>query len=170
MYVFIFHSLETRFLTSSQVKEDIDALIHTLTPILYITKTGVPKPPFLDPNVIQHLTNKVCQLFSLRYNYDIICLLQPGTLNLLHRFGWLPNNRGDYVFVDAISPEEINQREEIANEFRQFCNELKKIKDNDISSVENSHAVNFRNNKAIIVFFVVDHNYNTILIISYCTG
>jgi hypothetical protein len=75
MYVFIFHSLETRFLTSSQVKEDIDALIHTLTPILYITKTGVPKPPFLDPNVIQHLTNKVCQLFSLRYNYDIICLL-----------------------------------------------------------------------------------------------
>jgi hypothetical protein len=52
------------------VKEDIDALIHILTPILYITKTAVPKPPFLDPSVIQHLTDKVCLFFSMKYNYD----------------------------------------------------------------------------------------------------
>jgi hypothetical protein len=63
-------------------------------------------------------------------------------LNLLQLFGWLPNNRGDYVFVNANSPAETSQREEIANEFRQFCNELKKIKENDISSVEESHTVN----------------------------
>lgn len=56
----IFHSLKlNQFLIYSQVKEDIDALIHALTPILYITKTGVPRPPFLDPSVIQHLTDKV---------------------------------------------------------------------------------------------------------------
>jgi hypothetical protein len=44
----------------SQVKEDIDALIHALTPILYIIKSSVPKPLFLDPSVIQHWTDKVC--------------------------------------------------------------------------------------------------------------
>ncbi|CAF3576078.1 unnamed protein product [Rotaria sp. Silwood1] len=105
------------------VKEDIDALIHALTPILFITKSGVPKPPFLDPGVIQHLTDK------------------PGTLNLLQLLGWHPNHRGDYIFVDANSPEETHQREQVANEFRQFYDELKKTKDRDIGSVENSHTV-----------------------------
>jgi hypothetical protein len=72
----IFHSLEPiQFLISLQVKEDIDALIHALTPILYIIKTGVPKPPFLDPSVIQHLTDKVCLFFSLRYNYDNLSII-----------------------------------------------------------------------------------------------
>ncbi|CAF1331932.1 unnamed protein product, partial [Rotaria sordida] len=99
------------------VKEDIDALIHALTPILFITKSGVPRPPFLDPGVVQHLIDK------------------PATLNLLQLFGWVPNNRGDYVFVNANSPEETNQREKIANEFRQFYDELKKIKGQDISSI-----------------------------------
>ncbi|CAF2086107.1 unnamed protein product [Rotaria magnacalcarata] len=105
------------------VKEDFDTLIHVLTPILFITKTGVPKPPSLDPGVIHHLTDK------------------PGTLNLLHLFGWFPNARGDYIFVDANSPEEINQRDEIANEFRQFYNEIKQTKDKDLSSVTNSHTI-----------------------------
>ncbi|CAM4859349.1 unnamed protein product [Rotaria socialis] len=105
------------------VKEDFNTLIHVLTPILFITKTGVPKPPFLDPGVIHHLTDK------------------PGTLNLLHLFGWFPNARGDYAFVDANSPEEINQRGEIANEFRRFYDELKQTKDKDLSSVTNSHAI-----------------------------
>ncbi len=88
----------------------------------------------------------------------------------MHLFGWLPNNRGDYVFVNASTPEETKQREEIANEFRQFYNELKKIKDNDISSVESSHTVNLRNKKSIIIFCVIDYNYSAILIISYYTG
>ena len=68
--------------------------------------------------------------------------MQPGTLNLLQLFGWLQNNRGDYLFVNAKSPEEIIQREDVANEFRQFYDELKRTKDNDISSIENSHTVN----------------------------
>lgn len=48
-----------------QVKEDINTLIHALTPILYITKSGVPKPPFLDPSVIQHWIDKVRSFFLL---------------------------------------------------------------------------------------------------------
>lgn len=71
--------------------------------------------------------------------------------------------------VNANSPEETNQREEIANEFRQFYNELKKFKDNDISSVETCHTVNLREKISSIAFFIIDHNYSTILIISYCT-
>jgi hypothetical protein len=34
-------------------------MIHALTPVLYVTKTGVPKPPFLDPSIIQQLMDKV---------------------------------------------------------------------------------------------------------------
>ena len=45
------------------MKEDLEAMIHVLTPVLYLTKTGVPKPPFLDPSIIQQLTNKVYILF-----------------------------------------------------------------------------------------------------------
>lgn len=71
-----------------------------------------------------------------------VYLLQPGTLNILRLFGWLPNHRGDYIFIDANSSEETNQREEIANEFRQFYNELKKIKDHDDSLMENNLKVN----------------------------
>ncbi len=59
------HSISKRYLFSSvQVKEDIDALIHALTPILYITKSSAPKPPFLDPSVIHHWTDKVCLVIS----------------------------------------------------------------------------------------------------------
>jgi hypothetical protein len=43
-------------------------MIHALTPVLYVTKTGVPKPPFLDPSIIQQLRDKVCiVLFFMRY-------------------------------------------------------------------------------------------------------
>ena len=69
-------------------------------------------------------------------------MLQPGTLNLLQLFGWLPNNRGDYVFDNTNSLEDISRREEVANEFRHFYNELKKIRDNDIDLLENSYSVN----------------------------
>ncbi len=62
-------------LVCPQVKEDIDALIHALTPILYITKNSVPKPPFLDPSVIHHWIDKVCLFFLLRYNYDNLILI-----------------------------------------------------------------------------------------------
>jgi hypothetical protein len=40
-------------------------MIHILTPVLYITKTGVPKPPFLDPSIIQQLTDKVCLFIKI---------------------------------------------------------------------------------------------------------
>ncbi len=34
-------------------------MIHALTPVLYLTKRGAPKPPFLDPSVVQQLMEKV---------------------------------------------------------------------------------------------------------------
>jgi len=73
----------------------------------------------------------------------LIFVLQPGTLSILNSFGWLPNHQGNYVFVNANSQEETNRREEIANEFRQFYNELKKTKETDVTSLENSHTVTF---------------------------
>ena len=62
-------------------------------------------------------------------------------MTLLELFGWLPNNRGDYVFVNADSPDEINQRETVANEFRQFYDELKRVKETGIDTVEESFSV-----------------------------
>ena len=41
-------------------------MTQTLTPILYCTKTGVPKPPFLDPSIIQQLIDKVCLLILFK--------------------------------------------------------------------------------------------------------
>jgi hypothetical protein len=44
-------------------------MIHALTPVLYVTKTGVRKPPFLDPSIIQQLTDKVSVvLFFIMYH------------------------------------------------------------------------------------------------------
>jgi hypothetical protein len=63
-----------QFLIDFQVQEDIDTLIYALAPILFITKTNVPKPPFFNPNVIEHLTDKVCLFFSSDI-IRIICLL-----------------------------------------------------------------------------------------------
>ena len=40
-------------------------MIHALTPVLYVTKTGVPKPPFLDPSIIQQLEDRVSIFFVL---------------------------------------------------------------------------------------------------------
>lgn len=126
----------------AQVKEDLDILVHALTPILFMIKPGVPKPPFLDPNSLQPLTDKV-RLFVFSILIIIDFVLQPGTLSILNSFGWLPNHQGNYVFVNANSQEETNRREENANEFRQFYNELKKTKENDVTSLENSHTVTY---------------------------
>ncbi len=49
-------------------------------------------------------------------------------MNLLTLFGCTPNNRGEYIFIDANTPEEIELREIAANEFRQFYDEIKKVK------------------------------------------
>jgi hypothetical protein len=47
-------------------------MVHALTPVLYATKRGVPKPPFLDPSIIQQLIDKVgievCLFMGLNLN------------------------------------------------------------------------------------------------------
>lgn len=54
---------------------------------------------------------------------------QPGVLEVLQLFGYFPNGKGDYVFIETKSNHELTQRTEAAWEFRRFYDELKKIKD-----------------------------------------
>lgn len=42
-----------------QIKEDIEALLLALSPILYIFHRDIPKPHVLHPNVIQNLAIRV---------------------------------------------------------------------------------------------------------------
>ena len=53
-----------QLLLRPQIKADLESLIHALTPVLYFTKTGAPKPPFLAPTIIQQLTDKVRSFLS----------------------------------------------------------------------------------------------------------
>ena len=46
------------------------------------------------------------------------------------------------MFVNPDSSQELTQRETVANEFRQFFDELKKMKDHQIDAVEDAFAVN----------------------------
>jgi hypothetical protein len=64
-------------------------------------------------------------------------------LKLLPLFGCTPNNRGDYIFVDANTPQEIELRETAANEFRQFYDEIKKVKNGNIIIMEYFLNVSF---------------------------
>ena len=57
-------------------------------------------------------------------------------MKLLPLFGCTPNNRGDYIFVDANTPQEIELRENAANEFRQFYDEIKKVKNGNVIIME----------------------------------
>ncbi len=85
-------------------------------------------------------------------------------MDLLPLFGCTPNNRGDYIFVDANTPEDITLRETAAIEFRQFYNELKKVKNGSIDVVEYFLYVGlfFESSKinALIVFFLFQHPNN----------
>ncbi len=65
-------------------------------------------------------------------------------MNLLPLFGCTPNNRGDYIFVNANTPQEIALRETAANEFRQFYDEIKKVKNGNVNVVEYFLNVKFR--------------------------
>lgn len=57
-------------------------------------------------------------------------------MELLPLFGCTVNNRGDYIFVDANTPEELARVENAGNEFRRFYDELKKIKNGNVDIVE----------------------------------
>jgi len=64
-------------------------------------------------------------------------------LDLLPLFGCTPNNRGDYIFVDANTREDIALREAAALEFHQFYNDLKQFKNGSIDVVEYFLHVSF---------------------------
>lgn len=58
-------------------------MIHALTPILYLTKRGVPKPPFLDPSIIQQLTDKVRSM-GISSRFPCIFLSSQAHWNYYH--------------------------------------------------------------------------------------
>lgn len=80
-------------------------MIHALTPILYLTKKGVPKPPFLDPSIIQQLNDQV-RWISTRSSFDEILLaryigfITPGWL-YDERSRWLYFPRWNYTWSDC---------------------------------------------------------------------
>jgi hypothetical protein len=57
-------------------------------------------------------------------------------LTILPLFGCNPNNRGDYTFIDAQTPQDIALREMAAQEFRRFYDELKKTKNDSAIVME----------------------------------
>ncbi len=78
-------------------------------------------------------------------------------MNLLPLFGCTLNNRGDYIFVEANTPQEITLRETAANEFRQFYDELKKVKSGSVNVVEYFLNVScFEINQINILIILVD--------------
>jgi len=65
-------------------------------------------------------------------------------LNLLPLFGCSPNSRGDYVFINAQTSDAQALRDQAAQEFRQFYDEIKKVKNNSTIIMEYFLNVMFR--------------------------
>lgn len=88
-------------------------------------------------------------------------------MNVLPLFGCTPNNRGDYIFIDANTPQEIALRETAANEFRQFYDELKKVKNGNMMTIE--YFLNVRNLISIrlILFFVFINDFSIQIMILF---
>jgi hypothetical protein len=82
-------------------------------------------------------------------------------LNILPLFGCTPNNRGDYVFVDGNTPQELALREAAANELRQFYSELKTVKNGSLMVVEYFLNVSLITNKInTLILYLFQHPNN----------
>ncbi|CAF1104687.1 unnamed protein product [Rotaria sp. Silwood1] len=112
---------------SLNVKEDIEALLLALSPILYIFHQDIPKPHVLHPNIIQNLA------------------IKPETLKLLPLLGWLPNDAGEYCYCDTELSHEIAHRQKAAREFRKFYNELATVKNRQPNQLEHFLSVSCLN-------------------------
>ncbi|CAF3815432.1 unnamed protein product, partial [Adineta steineri] len=100
------------------ITEDVRSLISTLDPILIINKPGLQKAENLHRQVIQKLGAK------------------SYTLDLLKYFGYRDNGRGNYVYQPISSSDEVTARENAANEFKRFYDDLKKARDNTLDGFE----------------------------------
>ncbi|CAF1500191.1 unnamed protein product, partial [Adineta steineri] len=87
-------------------------------PILIINKPGLQKAENLHRQVIQKLGAK------------------SYTLDLLKYFGYRDNGRGNYVYQPISSSDEVTARENAANEFKRFYDDLKKARDNTLDGFE----------------------------------
>ncbi|UJR09583.1 hypothetical protein I4U23_013818 [Adineta vaga] len=95
----------------NHILDDVRTLLAALHPISIIVKSGDTKAPGLHVNVIQKLNQKLL------------------TLDLLKHFGYEDNGIGKYTYQGTSSVDEIATRENATKEFHEFCNDLRKIKD-----------------------------------------
>jgi len=87
-------------------------------------------------------------------------------LNLLPLFGCTRNSQGDYIFVKANTPQEITLRETATNEFRQFYDELKKVKSGSVHVVEYFLNVScFEINQINILIILVDFSIQIMVLL-----
>lgn len=85
-------------------------------------------------------------VFILLTNKNIACIInfyfQEHTLQILNDFGYALDPQGDYVYQKTDSAREKTRRENAANEFQQFFDELKKIKDGSCIGIKEFLTVN----------------------------
>ncbi len=57
-------------------------------------------------------------------------------MGLLKRLGYIVNNKGEYVYQPTDSDAEMANRKEAADEFKNFFNNIKKIKEGTLKGFE----------------------------------
>ncbi|CAF3298632.1 unnamed protein product [Rotaria socialis] len=96
------------------VAADTDSLLAVLTPVIFITRSDVPKAESLHSNFVQKLRSKV------------------HVLDLLQHFGYVLNEQGYYIYRQTDSIRDKTSRENATNEFKRFYDDLKQIKDGSL--------------------------------------
>ncbi len=64
-------------------------------------------------------------------------------MDLLKCFGYRLNGKGEYVYQSTESHDQMINRENAANEFQNFYNDLKKIKEGSLDGFEDFITVIF---------------------------
>lgn len=63
-------------------------------------------------------------------------------MEILKSFGYGLNDKGDYVYQSRSSQTQTDKRQNAANEFQKFYNDLKKIKEGSLNGFEEFINVN----------------------------
>ncbi|CAF3657312.1 unnamed protein product [Rotaria sordida] len=101
-------------ISPNHIPEDIDGLLNVLLPVTYITRGDSQRASSLHSNVIQKLSSKL------------------HTLDLLKHFGYELDRKGNYTYRSTDSNREITLRENATNEFKNFYNDLRRIKEGSL--------------------------------------
>ncbi|CAF1251018.1 unnamed protein product [Rotaria sordida] len=98
----------------NHIPEDINGLLNVLLPVTYITRGDSQRASSLHSNFIQKLSSKL------------------HTLDLLKHFGYELDRKGNYTYRSTDSNREITLRENATNEFKNFYNDLRRIKEGSL--------------------------------------